>query len=92
MRAERDALAERDLLVGAMLVEGSAHLGDHSIAPEQVAALAHRYGVDPAAFAVVLIGKDGGAKYRSTDPITPDQLFGIIDAMPMRQREMRQGD
>lgn len=40
-------------------------------------------------FAVLLIGKDGGVKLRSAEPVTQDQLFAIIDAMPMRASEMR---
>ena len=40
-------------------------------------------------FTVILIGKDGGEKYRSNSILTTNHLFTIIDAMPMRQAEMR---
>jgi hypothetical protein len=40
-------------------------------------------------FSAVLIGKDGGVKLRQTKPITSALLFATIDAMPMRQQEMR---
>lgn len=40
-----------------------------------------------AGFAVVLIGKDGGIKQVWRDPVAPDDIFAVIDAMPMRQRE-----
>ncbi|MBC6696716.1 DUF4174 domain-containing protein [Hymenobacter sp. BT190] len=40
-------------------------------------------------FTVLLIGKDGGVKRRSTRPLAPGSLFSTIDAMPMRQQEMR---
>ncbi len=40
-------------------------------------------------FEVMLIGKDGGVKKRKTTLLTPEELFDIIDAMPMRQSEMR---
>jgi hypothetical protein len=40
-------------------------------------------------FEAVLVGRDGGAKLRSADPLPAEQLFDTIDAMPMRQREMR---
>lgn len=46
-------------------------------------------GVAPGGFAVVLIGKDGGVKTRATQPLPPARLFATIDAMPMRQQEMR---
>jgi hypothetical protein len=40
----------------------------------------------------LLIGKDGGVKLRSNSPISNEKLFRTIDAMPMRQREMRDGN
>ena len=40
-------------------------------------------------FLVVLIGKDGGEKYRSTQPVTVQKLYSVIDKMPMRQDEIR---
>lgn len=38
---------------------------------------------------ILLIGLDGGIKYRSKDTMTTRQLFSIIDGMPMRQSEIR---
>ncbi|MCO5934367.1 DUF4174 domain-containing protein [Mucilaginibacter sp. RB4R14] len=40
-------------------------------------------------FTVTLTGKDGGEKYRSSQPINLQKLYGIIDAMPMRKQEMK---
>lgn len=39
------------------------------------------------AFRVRLVGKDGGVKLDRSTPMTTDELFTIIDAMPMRQDE-----
>jgi hypothetical protein len=47
-------------------------------------------GLDAATFNVLLIGKDGGVKLRSPNPVTPRELYELIDAMPMRQRERKQ--
>ena len=38
---------------------------------------------------VILVGKDGGEKHRTHNVITARQLFALVDAMPMRQVEMR---
>ncbi len=38
----------------------------------------------------VLIGKDGRVKYRWQNNVATEELFEIIDAMPMRQFEMMQ--
>lgn len=51
-------------------------------------ALRKRFGVPPAAFRAVLVGKDGGAKLSEAAPIEADRLFAVVDAMPMRRREM----
>ena len=47
------------------------------------------YRVAPADFMVILVGKDGGEKLRSHQPIPYNTLSSTIDAMPMRQGEMR---
>jgi len=40
---------------------------------------------------VVLIGKDGGVKYRS-QKLHLNEINTLIDSMPMRQAEMREGE
>lgn len=44
-----------------------------------------------AAFAIELIGLDGGRKLHSEKIVTAQELFALIDRMPMRRREMEQG-
>jgi Domain of unknown function (DUF4174) len=51
--------------------------------------LAKRYHIKSSEFTILLIGRDGGEKYRTHAPITTKRLFGIIDAMPMRQSEIQ---
>ena len=46
-------------------------------------------GLAPDRFGVALVGKDGGVKFRRTTPISVTALFKTIDAMPMRQDEMK---
>jgi len=48
------------------------------------------FDVPSDAFRVVLVGKDGTEKRRETGPVTVRSIFDTIDAMPMRQREMRE--
>lgn len=48
-----------------------------------------RYKVMPGQFCVILVGKDGTEKFRSSEPVSLDTLFGLIDAMPMRKQEIR---
>ena len=37
---------------------------------------------------VILIGKDGGVKWKEPFLVKPNTVFDIIDAMPMRRMEM----
>lgn len=46
------------------------------------------YDAPSDAFTVILIGQDGDEKWRQAEPVTVNDLYGIIDAMPMRQREI----
>ncbi len=50
------------------------------------------HGIDSPQFTFLLIGKDGSAKFRSTKVVPKEQLFAIIDAMPMRKKEMKRAD
>ena len=51
-------------------------------------ALRRRFHIAPSDFMVVLIGKDGGPKLRSSKPLSMNKLNETIDAMPMRQEEI----
>lgn len=80
--AAEASLRERDVLVlyrlhGEMSPSEKTYLGQH-------------YGLRLKGFEVLLIGKDGGVKLRRTQPVAPQELFGLIDQMPMRRQEMRQ--
>lgn len=74
----RGGLAERDLVV----IEA---IGGEPAAQ----ALRNRLGLPEGAFRAVLVGKDGGAKLTSDEPIPPQRLFATIDSMPMRREEMQ---
>lgn len=52
--------------------------------------LRNRFHVKADSFAVILIGKDGSKKLKRSEPTEPDDIFKLIDSMPMRQDEMRQ--
>jgi len=75
----KDGAAERELVV-VQPPAGSA----------EEKALRMQLGLGNEPFQAVLVGKDGGAKLRAAKPITALELMATIDAMPMRQNEMRQ--
>lgn len=49
------------------------------------------YNIDANDFSVILLGKDGGEKLRKKSFVSAAELFSLIDAMPMRQQEIREG-
>ena len=38
---------------------------------------------------VVLVGKDGGSKYKGSFPVAPQLLLDLVDSMPMRRAEIK---
>jgi hypothetical protein len=88
--SDREGMAERDLVLIELPESGLGRVGEAQLRRQDVAALYERYDVEKGGFCVLLIGKDGGVKLRSDSPLKTDDLFGLIDSMPMRQREIRE--
>jgi hypothetical protein len=72
LKKDSSGMAERDLAV--IFVEKEADYKKHNVTPND--------------FTLLLIGKDGGEKLRSTEPVEPEKIFKLIDSMPMRQAEI----
>jgi hypothetical protein len=86
---ENEGVSDRDLILIEVFEKGTSQCDGRSIHSESAQRLMRRFNVKESRFQALLIGKDGGVKMRSGEPVTPTHLFGLIDAMPMRQQEMR---
>ena len=75
LRAGQASMQERDVAVLEMLGSSADDLR-----------MRHRYR-SGAGFLAVLIGKDGGPKLVSDEPLMVERLAAVIDAMPMRRSE-----
>lgn len=84
-----EGFRDRDLLFVSVLRQGESVADNRPMDEASADALRERYRIAPGDFAVILIGKDGTEKRRSTLPIPVESVFEQIDQMPMRQREMR---
>ncbi len=82
-------LDERDMVVWEVLADGAVRHNGAARPQLHARDFYEAFGVDAAAFTAILIGKDGEEKIRQSTPINPDTLRRTIDAMPMRQREMK---
>jgi hypothetical protein len=81
----QDGLEERDLLYWIVTPDKVVSPDGQSYSPQKF----HSYWkVEDKKFEVLLIGKDGGVKLRQNELLQNAKLFAIIDAMPMRKREM----
>ena len=76
-------------IVAIALPYHSPSPSDVQLSPTEAESARRRFHIDPGAFAVILLGKDGGPKLRADKPISMTRLEKTIDAMPMRQDEVR---
>lgn len=90
-KGEEDGFEERDLITFTVFRNGKSRLDDSVLNESSAAAILERYGLGSTGFRCLLIGKDGGVKLEKDSPVVLKDIFGLIDSMPMRQREMRQG-
>ncbi len=83
-------LAER-LVLPLRLTPDGAYQASGTLIDDARAEWYYQYfGVDPRLFTVILVGLDGTEKFRSEGlPVTANELFYLIDRMPMRQAELR---
>ncbi len=84
----RCQLDGREMIIGIFVMQGQSYLEDSEISSQLAADIRRDYGVSGDQFAVLLLGKDGGVKYRSPEVPNLAEIFALIDGMPMRQVEM----
>ena len=89
LNANADGLAERHMTVIRVFADGRVAV-DTTEHDRSAETFYRRFGISDDAFRVVLVGKDGGVKLESGDVVSRDELFSLIDAMPMRRYEMQQ--
>jgi len=85
-------ILDRDILWFAQSPDARASNAPKDFTDTFARGLKQRFHKNPKAIAeTVLVGKDGGVKSRD-DTLDLDEIFRRIDAMPMRQAEMRADD
>jgi hypothetical protein len=88
LASSAQGVLDRDLMVLEIIEQGQSRAGNQLLSEKSVQAIRKRFGVQAGPFQVLLIGKDGGVKLRSSEPVSVKDIFGLIDSMPMRQQEM----
>ena len=77
-QAAAKGMSERQIVLAEALDDGER--------PRQIRS---KVSTDGRRFQVFLVGKDGHTALSSDMPLSADFLFARVDAMPMRQDEMR---
>lgn len=88
LASSAEEVLDRNLMILEIVEQGQSRAGNQLLSEKSVQAIRKRLGVETGTFQVLLIGKDGGVKLRSSGPVSMKDLFGLIDSMPMRQQEM----
>ncbi|WP_158607166.1 DUF4174 domain-containing protein [Pontibacter oryzae] len=87
--AEKPKLNERDIVLIELVGGNKLYIDGKLQHEKQAKAIQGWFQVPPDSFAILLLGKDGTEKLRRNQPVEPEELFGLIDQMPMRRQEMR---
>lgn len=89
--SRESGIKDRDLLFVSVFEEDCSKIDGKEISDKSADSIRQRLKAGNKPFRIVLIGKDGTVKLQREKVLTPDELFGIIDQMPMRRREMNDG-
>ncbi|MDB9741660.1 DUF4174 domain-containing protein [Akkermansiaceae bacterium] len=89
---QKEEVEDRDLVYYQVNNAGVVKTnGDILLTEEEVKAMSAKYSKqskEGKESSIVLIGKDGGVK-RRWNTLKLEEIFALIDSMPMRQNEMR---
>lgn len=89
MISRKGEVKDRDLIVFEMFEEGPSTVNGEDLNPQTALMLRVKYNIQPGEFTIILIGKDGGVKLNRREKTEIEDIFGLIDSMPMRQQEIR---
>lgn len=84
--SDRDALVERDLII--LVYNGKSFLDEE----EKPASYSSPYISRMNYQGLLLIGKDGGLKMKKPFLVRSEEVFTLIDGMPMRKVEIEASD
>ena len=86
-----DEIRDRDLVIFSIFDNECSTMNGDVISESSSHSIREKLSPAESGYSIFLIGKDGGVKLKQDEVLEPAELFRVIDRMPMRQREMRDG-
>jgi len=89
-----EGVKERDLLIFVLHAKGDSitEIGKSQDLGLSYSQIVEERQIPRDSFSFLLIGKDGGTKIKESKEVEVQKVFDTIDAMPVRQAEMRRKD
>ncbi len=87
--SDRQALKERDLILFRVTPD-AVYTSDGSTSKLKAKRIYNDCGLDFNFKGTLLLGKDGGVKLKKPFEVSSQEIFDLIDGMPMRRSEMRE--
>ena len=88
----QEALRERRIVVVNVTPDGVQENSGIFLPESSSEYFYDHFSAQPYQFEMALVGLDGTEKFRAKNTVTPvSVLLELVDSMPMRQRELRQG-
>ena len=88
--AQKAEVDDRDLIVFEVPAQGPARMNSMPLDRKKADSIRNHFAVSDDAFSLILVGKDGSIKLQRNERVDLTDVFGLIDSMPMRQREIKQ--
>ena len=89
VESAREGFDDRDMVLIVVLGEGASRIEGRPLSLEDADHLRASFEIGKDEFVLRLVGKDGGVKRASASLVAMNDIFDQIDAMPMRQQELR---
>lgn len=88
LKTHKNGLTDRKLIV-YQTTKAAYKKGLNNEVWKEASNLYEKYNPKQATFKIVLIGLDGGEKLEQSEFLSCEDLFKIIDVMPMRKSELK---
>ena len=81
------AFEERDLILITLTDNAVSTSANRALTSDEVSAMRDSLDISPGSFSAVLVGKDGLVKLARKSAVPMNEIYALIDTMPMRRNE-----